>query len=155
MMLSLSTYTRRRSWRMSLVVMVLGPIGLTRPAPLSLDRRRMLGSLAGWPIAQPSWLASQWPGPLTFGPGGRTQADSSRADAGSNRDRRKADMQRSCAGKMGGTIAPGARKASAPRSLPARRSHCIVGGMTGIAPAGRPGHSGAGAGFGMTADSFR
>ncbi|KKD57178.1 hypothetical protein VM57_12000 [Stenotrophomonas maltophilia] len=63
MMLSLSTNTRRRSWRMSLVVMVLGPIGLTRPAPLSRDRRRMLGSLAGWPIAQPSWLASQRPLP--------------------------------------------------------------------------------------------
>ena len=69
MMLSLSTNTRRRSWRMSLVVMVLGPIGLTRPAPLSRDRRRMLGSLAGWPIAQPSWLASQRPLPLTSGPG--------------------------------------------------------------------------------------
>src|SRR2546427_815273 len=56
---------------------------------------------------------------------------------------------------MAGTIAPSVRKASASRSLPAERGHCIVGGMTGSTPAGEPGHSGAGAGHGMTAGSFR
>lgn len=85
-------------------------------------------------------------GTLDLRTGGADAGRQQQGRRGSNRDRRKADMQRSCAGKMGGTIAPSVRKASAPRSLPAQRDHCIVSGMTGSTPAGRPGHSGAGAG---------
>lgn len=45
--LAASRKTRRRSWRMSRETIVVGPIGFSRPAPLSCLRRRMFTSLPG------------------------------------------------------------------------------------------------------------
>src|SRR5690606_36773809 len=68
--------TRRRSLRPSLRTTVFGPIGLTSPAPLSRESRRMLSWFAGWPTAQDSPSSLRRPLPATLGPADATQPSS-------------------------------------------------------------------------------